>query len=239
MTLQQFRWALIPLLMLTGCTGKTDIDARIDEYMKTKGQAQVEEAVRKVLSEAAEGKPIASPQTRESARVQIPTEGSPVLGNPAAKHTLIVFIDYTDPFSGQLMSAAQAVMKDAKDDLKVVVKFAPAPQRGLSIPAARAAAAAQELGKFSEYHSRVINQQTQISQNKLLEWAKDLGISSTDFVKKMEQSETAGMLKKHADELTTIGGGSAPMAFLDGVRLERGEQSPQAIKQWLSRSALK
>jgi hypothetical protein len=55
-------------------------------------------------------------------------------------------------------------MKEKKDALKVMVKFAPLANRGLSLPAAKAAAAAQELGKFNEFHSRLIDQQTQITQ---------------------------------------------------------------------------
>jgi protein-disulfide isomerase len=80
--------------------------------------------------------------------------GAPALGPDSARVALIEFSDYECPFCqkahGPLMEAL-----DDNDDVRLVFKHYPLPMHRNAIPAARAAWAAQQQGKFWEMHEHL------------------------------------------------------------------------------------
>lgn len=194
----------------------------------------MEAAVRKVISDMAQGKAIVSPESRAQSKVRIPLGDSPVIGNKSAKHVLAVFIDHTDPLSAQLLDVAQEVAKEHEKDLRIVIKFTPIASHGMSVPTAKALLAANLKGKFAPYESRVRGQRNQIDQHKLLEWADEVGISRDEMNQLMASKKTDDALKQDQDAMASIGGG-IPAAFIDGVRLERSEYTKDGITAWLTK----
>ena len=79
-----------------------------------------------------------------------------------------------------------------------------------------ASAAAQEQGKFWEFHDRIFANQKQLSRENYIKYAKDLGLD----LKRFEESINTARGKKEIDadtaEAQTLGATGTPAFFING-----------------------
>lgn len=88
---------------------------------------------------------------------------SPVKGNKNAKVTIVEFSDFECPFCTRAYSTMEQVLKDYKNDVKLVYKQYPLPptMHPNAQKAAEASLCAGDQGKFWEYHDKLFTLEAQ------------------------------------------------------------------------------
>ena len=83
---------------------------------------------------------------------KINVTGAPILGNPNAPITLVEYSDFQCPYCARTAPDVKAVLEKYPDKVRVVYKHFPLSFHKAAKPAAVASLAAQEQGKFWEFH---------------------------------------------------------------------------------------
>jgi protein-disulfide isomerase len=130
----------------------------------------------------------------------------PMAGNPDGKVTLVEFFDYQCPHCVDMDPDLIAVMK-ANPDLRVVYKEFPI--RGpMSLFATKAALAAAKQGKYLEFHEGLMKIAQSMTQDKIMELAKTLGLDTKKFKTDMDGAVVEAQVKgtyKLAQDLQLYG----------------------------------
>lgn len=107
---------------------------------------------------------------------------SPKTSNPENHAILLEFSDFQCPFCAQAHETVQQLLTDYPDQITLVYKHLPLisihPQ---AILAAQSAYAAQQQGKFWEYHDALFEHQDQLSEDFFLETARNLDLDMVQF----------------------------------------------------------
>lgn len=145
---------------------------------------------------------------------------SPFTGNENAKATLIVFTDYQCPYCSKMHESTNAARKAfGNSDLKIVYRAFPLSGHQQALPAAKAAEAAAKQGKFWEMSDLLFKNQTALSDDKFLEFAKQLKLNVSKFQEDMQSSAIEEAIKADQADGESYGVTGTPAAFLDGVQI--------------------
>ncbi len=107
---------------------------------------------------------------------------SPTRGNPAAQLVLLKFSDFQCSFCRQASGDMKTFMEGHNDDVLYVYKHFPLTQiHPEAMPAARASWAAQQQGKFWDYHDAIFANQDRLNEAVYENIARDLGLDLEQF----------------------------------------------------------
>ena len=99
------------------------------------------------------------------------------------------------------------------------------------MPAAKAALAAHRQGKFWEYHDLIFANQRALSEDKLVEWAKQLGLDVDKFNKDRKDPAIAEKINRDMAEGRKAGLRGTPTIYLNGRKFQPpGGPSVAALK---------
>ncbi len=173
---------------------KAEIKTLFDEYLASSGE-QVLKSVNDYQSELArKDQESANEKAAEFSKSLKNNTSLPVIGNPDGDITLVEFFDYNCGYCRRALDELQKVLVDDKN-LKVV--FMDMPILGPSSKlAAQWSLAAQEQGKYFEYHQAVLNHNGQKDEESLEKIAKDVGLD----VKKLKKDAASDGVAKLIDE---------------------------------------
>ncbi|MBF0595570.1 MAG: thioredoxin domain-containing protein [Candidatus Omnitrophica bacterium] len=150
----------------------------------------------------------------------IPVGDSAVLGPKDAPVTITVFDDYQCPFCGKFYPAAVDGQKAFPDKVRLVVKHYPLPFHNMARPAAKAALAAAEQGKFFEMSDLIFANAASLSNDKFKELAGKAGLKVDQFLKDLKDKDAA-YDKKIQDDID-LGGKvdvrGTPTYYLNGKK---------------------
>jgi protein-disulfide isomerase len=90
---------------------------------------------------------------------KVPLEDSPSMGKADALVTMVEFTDFQCPFCSRASATVRQLQEDYGDKLRLVIKHNALPFHPRARPAAIAAMAAHEQGKFFEYHDKLFANQ--------------------------------------------------------------------------------
>lgn len=124
--------------------------------------------------------------------------GSPELGNPSAKVTIVEFYDYNCPYCRAAYQMVKSFIK-ANPDTKVVMKDI-ASLGKTSEGVSRVVIAATLQGKFAAMHDELMGLKGQINEERALDVAKKLGLDM-ERLKKDAASPNTGDVLTRAQEL--------------------------------------
>ncbi len=118
---------------------------------------------------------------------------SPILGNPNAPVTLVEYSDFECPYCARAAPAVKAIYEKYPDKVRVVYKHFPLAFHRSARPAAIASVAAQEQGRFWEFHDVIFDSTSkrQLDASKLDEYAEAAGLDVAQFNKDMEANRAA------------------------------------------------
>ena len=148
--------------------------------------------------------------------VQINTEGSPFLGNPDAPVTMIVFSDFQCPYCAKLGTVIEEVTMAYPETVKVVFKHFPLRNHRYASLAALAAIAAQQQGKFWEFHDRLFPLQKELDQDKILAVARDIGLDMKKFTSDIGGEAARDQLSRDHQDGQSAGVRGTPTVFING-----------------------
>lgn len=157
---------------------------------------------------------------RRAALVAHASEAGWVRGDPEGKVTLLVFSDFQCPFCGQLEPVLSQLLAEYPDDLRIVFRNFPLPQHPLAMPAARAAEAAGEQGKFWEMHDRIFENQRDLKESDFDLFAEQLGLDVAQFDQAMNSPASLGKVMDDIQNAKDLKVSAMPAVFLDSRQLQ-------------------
>jgi protein-disulfide isomerase len=165
--------------------------------------------------------PTRAPRPADPTVYKVPLVDSPVRGSPEALVTLVEFSDYQCPFCRQAHSTVQQVERKYGAKLRVVMKQYPLPGHPQARPAALAAIAAGQQGKYWEMHDKLFGS-TQLDPETLERYARDLGLDVERWRRDQQDAKVAAIIGRDMDLGGAVGVTGTPAFFVNGRRLPGG-----------------
>jgi protein-disulfide isomerase len=151
---------------------------------------------------------------------------SPTTGSTSNKILLVEFADFQCPGCGKSYEIVKQFMAKHKDKVTLVFKNFPLTQiHPEALPAARSAWAAQQQGKFWEYHDELFANQAKLSNNFYLDTAKKLNLNLAKFQSDYGIADTAILNDFKLGRKVDVQG--TPVLILNGMVLE----NPQSLTE--------
>src|SRR3989442_5784065 len=163
--------------------------------------------------------------------IEVAPAGRPERGGGAkASVTVIEFSDYQCPFCGRAESTVDEVMKQYGNKVRLVYRDFPLPMHPQARPASEAASCAGAQGKFWEYHAKLFANQTALGEDKLKEYAKDVGLDQAKFDQCLKDKPFKVAIDKDIADGAKVGVSGTPAFFING-RMLSGAQLFDKFKE--------
>ena len=208
--------------------GVSKIGSAIEKYFQKRQQEALKEQEEKAQADL---------EAQFKNPVKIDPGKSPVKGPENAKVTIIEYSDFQCPYCKRGKETMDAVLTAYPKDVKVVFKHYPLPFHKEAEPAAKASWAAQQQGKFWEFHDELFNNQDKLGAGFYLETAKKLKLDEKKFKADMESAEAAKQVKLDADTGSKNGIQGTPGFFVNGVAVKGAypvDHFKKLVDRWLS-----
>jgi len=168
----------------------------------------------------------------------INTEGAPSLGPETTPVEIVVFSDFQCPYCSKVGPLLEYVLEHNPGTVRIVYKNFPLPFHKFSRAAAIAALAAQNQGKFWEFHDILFQHSQDLDIDKINTLAKEAGLDLTRFKADMANPALAGRVTRDMEDGQRAGVRGTPTIFVNGRTLkERNPEGLQAlVEQELARS---
>lgn len=146
-------------------------------------------------------------------------------GGQNASVVLTEYADFQCPACGQAFPIVKQIAEKHGDDLKVEFKHFPLINiHPYAMPAARAAEAAGQQGKFWEMHDKLFENQTTWSNSSnptpiFIAYATELGLDVDQFKAHMNASKIDDHIKESFETARSLGLSGTPSFLLNGERM--------------------
>jgi protein-disulfide isomerase len=144
----------------------------------------------------------------------------PVRGNPKAPVTIVLFSDFQCPFCARVGPTLDEAQRVYGDKVRVVWKHQPLAFHPNALPAAKAAEAAREQGKFWPMHDRLFAAQRELSPDTYERIAKDLGLDLRRFQESVRAGKGQSRIEQDQQLASRVGAGGTPTMFVNGEKVE-------------------
>ena len=104
-------------------------------------------------------------------------------------------------------------------------------------PAAYAAQAANMQGLFWQYHDKIFEDYKNLSSEKFIKIAQDIGLDMTRFQKDMNSQETRQLINRDLVDAKKAGVRGTPTLFINGHLVK--ERSPVGLQKMIDRELAK
>lgn len=162
--------------------------------------------------------------------VELSLEGAPTRGSPMAQVTVVEFSDFECPYCGRAHPILSQVMSDFEGRVRLVFKHFPLSAHPRAMPAARAAVAAGNQGKFWEMHDLLFEHQRQLEDEDLEAYAEQLGLDLDRFRADMASAETQRRIERDKNEGQRAGVEGTPSFFVNGREFR---EPPSALPAYI------
>jgi protein-disulfide isomerase len=167
--------------------------------------------------------PEAEPEQEDTTLWNVPVaKGDPVRGSADALVTLVVFSDFQCPFCQRLESTLTRLREKYGRELRIVWKDRPLPFHEHAVPAAVLARVALEkkgVDGFWQAHDAILESASEVDPAKLETIAKQLGISSKDIEKALEDGRYQPLFDAGEELADGLGARGTPTSFVNGYRV--------------------
>ncbi len=222
-----------------------DFTTAIEKYLNSDaGMAKIGSSMEKYFqkrqqeaAKAEEDRAKAQVEEQFKNPVKIDIGKSPVKGPAGAKVTIIEFSDFQCPFCKRGRDTMDELAKAYPNDVKVVFKHLPLSFHEQAEPAARASWAAQQQGKFWEYHDELFNNQDKLGDEFYLATAKKFKLDEAKFKADMASEAAGAQIKEDAQLGSKNGIQGTPGFFVNGVAVKGAYPASHfkgIIDRWLN-----
>src|SRR5262245_17299849 len=154
---------------------------------------------------------------------------APTKGGKQPKVTIVEFSDFQCPFCSRVNGTLDQLLKDYGNDVSISFRHNPLPFHNNAMPAAMAAEAAREQGKFWEMHDKLFAGQQSLDRPSLEKFAQEIGLDMGKFKAALDKEKGKDRIKRDTDDATKFGARGTPNFFING-RNFRGAQPLEAFK---------
>jgi protein-disulfide isomerase len=159
----------------------------------------------------------------------------PIRGSKAAPVTIVLFSDFQCPFCGRVEPTLDEVRRDYAGKVKIVWKHQPLVQlHPQAMPAALAAEAAREQGKFWEMHDKLFQNQAQLGAAPYEQLAREIGLDVPRFKRAFDTAKYKGRIEEDQKLAASLGIGGTPTMVVNGERVV-GAQPYASLKPIIDR----
>jgi protein-disulfide isomerase len=148
------------------------------------------------------------------------TSDRPILGAKNAPITIVEYSDFECPYCSRAQPTMEKILKEYKGKVKLIFKHLPLPFHAQALPAAKAAVAAGNQGKFYEYHDELFKNNKKLSDKLYTDVAKKLNLNLEKFNKDMASAATAKIIKEDEAEARKFNISGTPGFIINGVALK-------------------
>jgi protein-disulfide isomerase len=142
-----------------------------------------------------------------------------VLGNPDAPIELVEYGDYQCPHCGLAHPMVKNIRKAFSKKIKFVFRHFPLSNiHEYALPAALAAEAAAKQHKFWEMHDIIFENQPQLSEYSLLDFALELGLNIPLFRMDIQDPKFAEKVERDFESGVRSGVNGTPSFFINGFK---------------------
>jgi protein-disulfide isomerase len=212
-------------------TGAEKVGSSMERYFQKKQQ----EAMKKQEDQAN-----AEAENQFKNPVKMDIGKSPVTGPADAKVTIVEFSDFQCPYCSRGRNTMEEILKAYPKDVKLSFKHYPLPFHKEAEPAARASWAAQQQGKFWEYHDALFQNQDKLGADFYVATAKELKLDVDKFKKDMESEAAKQQVKDDMEIGAKNGIQGTPGFFVNGVAVKGAYPASHfkgIIDRWLNEGA--
>ncbi len=150
----------------------------------------------------------------------IDTTGSPSKGRDDAPVTIVLFTDFECPYCKKLEPMLDEVVAKNKKDVRYVFKNMPLSFHQMAGPAHQAAAAADEQGRFWDFHDRLFALK-ELNIQAIMDIAKDLGLDMDKFTEDMNSPAIYQKIAKDLNDADNAMVTGTPTLFVNGRKLQK------------------
>ena len=158
---------------------------------------------------------------------------APVFGPKDAPVTIVEFSDFQCPYCAKLDPVLKQVLAKYPKEVKLVFKFFPLPFHKMAMPASKAALAAGKQQKFWEYHDELMKNFNQLSEQKLVEIGKKIGLDMKRFIRDRQDPRWVNFIRDDMQEAAKNQVRGTPTVFVNGRRMR--SRTPAAFDQAIQR----
>jgi protein-disulfide isomerase len=133
--------------------------------------------------------------------------------------TVAVFSDFQCPFSARVETTLRALEREYAGRVRVAFRNQPLPMHDQARLAAKAAIAADEQGKFWEYHDALFAHQGAQDRPSLDRYAATVGLDVRRFDRVLDSPETEARVAADEAQATRLGVTGTPTTFVNGRRV--------------------
>jgi protein-disulfide isomerase len=155
----------------------------------------------------------------ESPVFAISTTDQPSLGNADAPVTIVTFTDYQCPSCAAMHPELERLVKEYGGKVRLVARDFPLSQHTEAFKAAEAAEAAREQGRYWEYVTVLLRNQSALSVDKLKEYAGELKLDRTRFDTALDSGKFTEAVQRDVEDGMKLGINGTPALFINGRRV--------------------
>lgn len=142
---------------------------------------------------------------------------APFLGNSLANITIIEFADFECPYSKEASFTLRELARKYPDKIHYVYRNFPISEiHPIAVRASEAGMCAQDQGMFWEYHDKLYQNQSQLDEDTLFEFAKEVNLNMGIFTGCMDSGRHVSTVQKDYDDGFMAGVRATPTFFING-----------------------
>jgi protein-disulfide isomerase len=158
----------------------------------------------------------------------------PVKGSPRAPVTVVVFSDFQCPYCARVEPTLKQVEAAYGAKVRIAWKHKPLPFHPNALPAAEAAEAAREQGKFWPMHDKMFAAQQDLSPAAYERWARELGLDLVRFKAALASGKFKARIQEDDALAGRLGIDGTPTLVINGEKVV-GAQPFEAVKAVIDR----
>lgn len=188
-----------------------------------KSTRSLEGVLRKVIDPRAfTDNPPSAPREDLNVVHDIPVDHSVLIGPQDARVTIVEFVDFECPFCSRFHAPLLDIVKKFPQDVNYMIKNFPLNFHKKAIPAAKAALAAGEQGKYREMVDLILENGKSLNEEKYKELAQSLGLNMEQFMKdyKEKDAQWDEIIAKDKALAQKVGVRGTPTFFINGKKVE-------------------
>ena len=170
----------------------------------------------------------------EPYRATLNNAGAPSKGSSDSRVTLVEFSDFQCPYCRGFVPTLKRVETTYRDRVRIVYRQYPIPSlHPHAAKAAEASLCANEQGKFWDLHDLMFMEQDRLSVDDLKAKATRLGMDRAKFAACLDGGKFAQQVENDVREGTRAGVNGTPAVYVNGVLVEGGAASYEAVARAL------
>lgn len=195
-----------------------------------KGGSSPAAAVVQAPSPTAPNQPPRAAPGSDTTVYKVTLDDAPLKGPANALVTVVEFSDYECPFCSRANATVAQVEKDYAGKIRVAMKQHPLDMHPRARPAAIAAMAAGEQGKYWEMHEKMFANARALDDASLEQYARDIGLNVEKWKADRASPKFGPIIERDTRQALQLGATGTPAFFINGRKLT-GAQPAETFKR--------